>query len=211
MLASTEPSKRGGNLKTPDSPAAFIALLKSGISHITEAAMMLKRLVDRNKGVIEEIRSLEPTIAPAIFTKLLLVAEGHLMPELLMNSAPVFKHLQTLPVAVQKEAIKRGTIDVVIDAASGEHRPVPLAEVQTRHIPQVFDQAGLRDIQGQRDFLKKMPRRQAPVAAVELPWVVKGGKCIFTRPCVVTGEDLLRIIVALFTKENLLRLIAKFY
>ena len=168
---------------------------------------MLKRLVDRDKNVIEEIRALEPTLAPSILTKLLLVAEGHLMPELLLNNAPAFKHLQTLPAPVQKEAIRRGTVDIVVDADSGESRRVPLTEVEPRHIPQVFDKTGLRSIEGQREYLKQDPRRQEPVTPVALPWVIKGGKCIFTRPCLLTPHDLKPIIAALFTKQTLLRLI----
>ena len=206
MPTSTQPLTRTPKRKVTDSPAVFIALLKSGVSHITEAALMLKRLVDRDKNVIEEIRALEPTLAPSVLTKLLLVAEGHLMPELLLNNAPAFKHLQSLPVAVQQEAIRRGTVEVVVSAESGEHRPVPLAEVEPRQIPQVFDKAGLRSIDGQREYLKRTPRHQVPVAKVELPWVIKGGNCLITRLCMLTKKDFARIIPCVFTKQELLRI-----
>lgn len=188
-------SKKSGQV-VKDSPRAFIHLLKAGMSSLKEAAAMLKRMVDRDKSVIEKIRELDPTLPPAILNKLLLVGEGQLLPELLVNRAPAFKALQSMPVQVQKEVVKRGTVEVV-NPVTLQPRHVPLAEVTKRETTQVFDRRAVRTAEAQRAVIQQVPRPSGPVAEVDQPWVIRGGKCVVLRGCILERQEIERILKAL--------------
>lgn len=181
-----------------DSPRAFFGLLRAGIEQIHEAAKMLKRLVDKDPDMLTKLRDMEPTVAKSVYSQLLRVAEGHLLPQLLLNSAPAFKRMQTLPVTIQSALLKRGAVDLVINGESGEHLRVPLIEIETKHLPQLFDENGARDIDGQRAYLRRQARTSeeaAPLAtSADFPWAVKGGRLQIQRPCELTKRELKRIL-----------------
>ena len=181
-------------LRPGDSATAFVQLLEAGVSKIQEAAHMLKRLVDSDPGAIEQIREINPAISPNVLTKLLLVAEGHLMPQLLLNSAPAFKRLQSLPFTIQQQALKRGAVDLVTDADSGETLRVRLTDLEPKHIAQVFDGSGIRSVDEQRAYLKRTVVRVRKATDDDYPWLVKKDRVVVHRPCELTKKDVLRIL-----------------
>lgn len=183
-------------LPVKDSPRAFINLLKSGVASLNEAGAMLKRMVARDKTVIAKIREIDPTLPAGVLDRLLLVGEGKLLPELLVNRAPAFKVLQSMPVEVQKEVVKRGAVEVV-DPVTLKSRRVPLAHATKREVAQAFDRKAVRSAEAQRAVLQQAPRPNGPVEEVEQPWVIRGGKCVVLRGCVLERQEIERILKAL--------------
>ena len=166
-----------------DTPEAFVSLLKSGITQIVEAARMLQRLVKENPNAIADIRKIDPTIAPSVFTKLLLVAEGRLMPALLFNEAPMFKRMQALPRTTQEDLLNQGYVEVVTN--TDDVLRVQLADVEIHHLPQLFRPHAhtLRDPDEQRAFIRRnahMAREViSSVTVSDFPWVIRGNKVVF--------------------------------
>jgi hypothetical protein len=196
------------DLRKGDSPKAFLSLLGSGMAQIVEAAHMLKRLVDNDPDAISKIRSLDRTLDPGIYPKLLSVADDQLEPALLLNSAPAYKVLQGLPVSEQRAALKKGTVELVVDTRTRECVTVNLADVEVRHIPQLFHGGKLQNVDGQVALLKS--REVAPsktISSGKHPWVFKGGACKILEPCTLSKKEAVLIIKGLgFTRRDLHRL-----
>lgn len=183
-------------LQPNDSISNFIALLRQATEAFSEAAPMLARLVASDPQTLEKIREQSPSLSHGFLVNLLRVGEGSLHHALLLNSNPAYCRLRQLPYTVQSQALSQGAVEVVLNAETGEALRVPLVDLKSEQVTQVFGAEGIRSTDEQRAIIRRKRMQEAkPVPRGEaFPWIVKHDKVTITKSVELTRKDVMRIL-----------------
>lgn len=180
--------------KQEDSIESFIALVRNGIETLGTAAEMLCRLHADDPQCIDKIVQKAPQIPVSFLGKMLKVGEKSLHPSLLLNGCPAYHRLSQLPYSAQEQILKVGSVEVVIDANTGDTLRVPLVDLTPAQTTQAITPTGPRTKDDQRAFLKRQLRPVTKATDEDYPWIVKRDKVLVHRPCELNKKDLMRML-----------------
>lgn len=146
----------------------FVELVNSGIELWSQAGGMLVHLVADNPNIYSEIISKHPHITFEMLLAFERMGRRQLYPALLMDSSPAAKRLLQLPYEAQEKFCKE-PVEVVTEDGGHGLKTVKkyLKELSTNEANQVFDVASVRDIEGQRLYIKSHKPIGRPVKRVE--------------------------------------------
>jgi hypothetical protein len=177
-----------------DSIEALRGLLRESGNKLQQAADMLARLHKQDPGIIEKLTSGPEALPEGFINGLMRVAERSLHPTLLFNRCPAYRRLSVMAYASQSEIIEKGSVELVVDAESGDVIKIPLVKLEGAQLEQAISHAGLRSRDEQRAYMK---RRQvsAPVEKIVGPaYVIRRDKLTILRPCEISRLDVLRLL-----------------
>ncbi len=182
-------------LQEGDSIEALLGLLRDIHNGILAAGRMLFRMHHQDPEIVVKLR--ERSGHPEWFINgLLRVGEGSMHPTLLLGTAPAYGALKRLPYAVQERVLKEGSVELVIDAASGDHIRVPLVDLKGPQILQAISPTGPRSLDDQRAMLKReqATARRGAIKSEGFPYLVKKDKLVVNEPCELSRRQLLKLL-----------------
>ena len=181
-----------------DSVESLISLLSDVASNMVAAGEMLARLHAADEDILQKIMDAEPGISGGFLRQLLRIGDGSLHPKILLNGCAAFQRLALLPYSTQEAAIKRKSVELVIDAESGDVLRVPLTDLTPAQVSQAIAPTGIRSRDDQRAYLKQRAataRIAESVKDVTGPaYQLRKGQLITLRPCIFTAHELTQIL-----------------
>ncbi len=159
-----------------------------------EHGMVTRRQIDIVKHCIDNEIDLS-WLAPARRTAFMLMAQGQVLIETfeVFGETCLWNKIRRLPLSEQKRLSEGGRVNLLVRVdgklETRKADPLKLSRVEC---DQVFGPNGIQDEEEQRSFidtLEKTARKSEPEES-EPDVIVKHGKLIVNRPCVITAKDL---------------------
>jgi len=190
-----KPSENDSRLAAQDSVQNVKALVLQSADCIQQAADMLVRLREKDPDVIEKVTSGPDGLPESFVSGLLRVGEKSLHPQLLLNRCPAYRRLSFLSYGVQREAVEKGTIDVVVAEGSGDILRIPLTKLEGHQLDQAISRAGIRSFDEQRAWLRRQQKTTEAPTDVGPPYEIKKGRLRILRGNFeLTKIELLRML-----------------
>jgi hypothetical protein len=179
------------NPQPGDTIEAFVSIIDRGLKILAEeGAAMLVRLCHKDPDTINKIRALRPTLPENFLIRVLRIGEGSLPPDMLYNNTVPAMTLNRMPKVVQEKVAKTGTVDLVVNADTGDMIKVPVALLTRPQLKQVFSTDNLRSADEQRAFMKRTSLTLLPTQAKGvgggIKWKVQGEVILITKPYTMT-------------------------
>jgi hypothetical protein len=171
--------------------AAARELWASGLNNIGQACRLFAEAFSVNPAIAAPLMSDFP---PAAIDRMLQVGRGLRAEQLLTEATPGHHALAKCDLATQLTYLD-APIPVVNPSKPNEHSLIPVAELGSDQIKQVFERGHIRSLCKQRSWIEKRDRNRLPkLASIDKPYVAFRGRVRWTRPCEVSVSELLRII-----------------
>jgi len=194
------PSGAAPALQPGDSVEAFVRSLTASATALQAAAAMLVRLCAADPTVCDRIIAAAPSLTRAFLDRLRRVGLGMLHPELFMASGRVFRRIEQLSIDEQSRLLAARTVEVVVDAETGDFRRVPLESLTAEQVDQVFGYKRVLSHDEQRAILARRAAERAAEAGAErarasgAAWrMVDGALVVIRAPLTLTRAEAARI------------------
>ena len=136
-----------------------------------------------------------PEFSMEVLNHFELIGRKQLCPQLLVSEAPGVRALRRMPISDQQRYLKE-PIDLLVvnDQDHTSHIKAMVYNFTTEQTMQVFAKTHIRDQAGQRTWVENRKAKLSPKKSLDTDYVVRRQEVIINRPCVLTRNDLIRLL-----------------
>jgi hypothetical protein len=135
-------------------------------------------------------------LSKALAGRFIAVHRGVLHPDIALGTVPFSNRLEKLTFIDQKDIMKNGIIYLEKVGRTVRTKRLPVAQLDSTQVAQLFDGPRLRNEAEQHQYLKDMAKSTNPTKArINIKtWEIKNNKLVVNKPLIFSKLDLTKII-----------------